>query len=670
VWCHGLRQIVVISGLTIALLSASCFAGTIIYVDDDAEPGGDGQSWGTAFAFLQDALDAARCPRARVIDEIHVAQGLYLPDHDEDHPEGNGDTWETFALIDGVALMGGYAGIGAEDPDERNIELYETILSGDLLGDDQPGFVNYEDNSFHVVTAADNDETAMLEGFTVTAGYAHFEPYGHYQGGGMLVDAASPVVRQCLFVWNLAEETYAAGGGVCNRNGGHPVVDQCTFLENKSESYLGGGGGMANLASDATVRDCSFKSNTAEYMGGGLLVKDCTDVVVQDCDFLQNETFDPDPDEDSMGGAGIKIWYSSSAEIRDCLFKNNQCLDSAGGAFSAIGCCPTVSGCIFEQNYGWYGGGAIKGVANLLDCYFGRNVGDVVHGGAIRSLGGVGSAIRCTLVDNSAWGGGAGLLKRTTFDFRDCRFLGNSGTGGDGGAFFAWDDSQVSFVNCVFSGNSTEDDGGAVYLKIDSAVTLTNCTLSANTCGGAGEAVYCGHSDLDLRNCVVCDQGGTEIHSGEGSTVSVTYSCVCAGYVGEGNIDADPLFVDPDGEDDIFGTEDDDLRLGTGSPCIDAADNTAVPYDVTTDLDGNDRFVDDPDTVDTGFGDPPIVDMGAYEYQVETCPADFDDDGDVDTADLLFLLGAWGTPDGDVDGDGDTDTADLLALLAAWGPCR
>jgi hypothetical protein len=52
-----------------------------------------------------------------------------------------------------------------------------------------------------------------------------------------------------------------------------------------------------------------------------------------------------------------------------------------------------------------------------------------------------------------------------------------------------------------------------------------------------------------------------------------------------------------------------------------------------------------------------------------SCPADFDGDGDVDTADLLFLLGAWGTPDGDVDGDGDTDTADLLDLLAAWGPC-
>jgi hypothetical protein len=51
------------------------------------------------------------------------------------------------------------------------------------------------------------------------------------------------------------------------------------------------------------------------------------------------------------------------------------------------------------------------------------------------------------------------------------------------------------------------------------------------------------------------------------------------------------------------------------------------------------------------------------------CPADFDGDGDVDTADLLHLLACWGTDCGDVDGDGDTDTADLLALLAAWGEC-
>ena len=53
----------------------------------------------------------------------------------------------------------------------------------------------------------------------------------------------------------------------------------------------------------------------------------------------------------------------------------------------------------------------------------------------------------------------------------------------------------------------------------------------------------------------------------------------------------------------------------------------------------------------------------------DACPADFDGDGDVDTADLLHLLGCWGTDCGDVDGDGNTDTADLHELLGAWGEC-
>jgi hypothetical protein len=53
----------------------------------------------------------------------------------------------------------------------------------------------------------------------------------------------------------------------------------------------------------------------------------------------------------------------------------------------------------------------------------------------------------------------------------------------------------------------------------------------------------------------------------------------------------------------------------------------------------------------------------------EACPWDFNGDGLVNTTDLLFLLGAWGTPDGDTNGDGTTNTTDLLALLANWGAC-
>ncbi len=54
------------------------------------------------------------------------------------------------------------------------------------------------------------------------------------------------------------------------------------------------------------------------------------------------------------------------------------------------------------------------------------------------------------------------------------------------------------------------------------------------------------------------------------------------------------------------------------------------------------------------------------------CPADVDDSGAVDSADLAGLLAAWGSCSGcaaDLDGDGVVGAGDLAGLLAAWGPC-
>ena len=52
-----------------------------------------------------------------------------------------------------------------------------------------------------------------------------------------------------------------------------------------------------------------------------------------------------------------------------------------------------------------------------------------------------------------------------------------------------------------------------------------------------------------------------------------------------------------------------------------------------------------------------------------TCPADFDDNGTIDAADLAILLGAWGTATNDLDANGVVDAADLAILLGQWGDC-
>ncbi len=189
-------------------------------------------------------------------------------------------------------------------------------------------------------------------------------------------------------------------------------------------------------------------------------------------------------------------------------------------------------------------------------------------------------------------------------------------------------------------------------------VSIRNSVLWGNTHGGPLPPDECGQ---------LCGPSETTIVS----------SCVedwSGQYEGEHNISTDPMFVDADGPDDDPGTWDDNnYRLSGSSPCIDAADNALVPADVLDldgdenireqlpfDLDGNPRLVDDPDTKDTGFGDPPIVDMGAYEFQALPCPWDLDNNGSVGAGDLLLLLANWGNP---------YSAGDVLALLVNWGQC-
>jgi predicted outer membrane repeat protein len=369
----------------------------------------------------------------------------------------------------------------------------------------------------------------------------------------------------------------------------------------------------------------------------------------------------------NAGGEGTVVTCDSGegpgTVISGFLITNGYAVGSGGGMYLLYSS-PSVTYCIFSGNVAEADGGGMCSDADsnptVEHCTFTDNIAGLRGGGMFNDAYSEPVVEHCTFSDNTAGYRGGGVCSLdAVLMITDCRFIANSAP--DGAGMYN-EFSLLNVINSMFIANTATTGSGGGMANELSSLAVTNCTFTRNEAADEGGGIYSSYFTFPIvTNCILRGDLGGEIDNDNSSSSHVTYCNVQGGYEGQGNIDADPLFADPDNGD---------YHLSAGSPCIDAGDNTALPAGILTDLDGNPRFVDDPDTADTGFGAPPIVDMGAYEFQVEeSCPADFDEDGDVDTADLLFLLGCWGMPCGDVDFDGDTDTSDLLTLLAAWGEC-
>ncbi len=536
------------------------FGGDVIYVDIDAPGVGDGSSWLDAYNGLQDALAVAGADQ-----EIRVAGGAYQPDQGAFVTAG--DRLATFQLKSGVVVYGGYAGFGEAEPNSWDVVVYETVLSGDLAGDD--GVILYVnelltdpgrgENSYHVVTATGTDATAVLEGFTIKGGNAN--------GSG--------------------DES---GGGLYN-NGGDATINDCFFTENQADWY---GGAISNESANPDIYGCVFFMNTAEQ--GGAIDNYVSGGAVSYCAFVENFAIDD-------GGAVSNDGSGSDAIFAACRFEANEVYNNGGAMANLHSAAPQIVGCDFEDNIAGYGGAV----------YMYDSSGTV---------------------------------------FVNSRFLGNwSDAAGWAGVAFILD-SNAAFANCMFSGNWAYVDwpavsyGGVLYSYANDAncsITIDDCTFSDNV-AFEGSSIACDssgpsyESTIEINNSILWS-GGDEIWNNDSSTIAISYSDVQDGsagdgtvYAGVGNIDGDPQFIDADGVDGFVGTIDDDLRLALSSPCIDAGDDTAVPAD-TADLDGDgdlaerlpidlggwNRFTNEPGIVDTGVADLPtymfVVDMGAYETE-------------------------------------------------------
>ncbi len=513
-------------------------SGKIIYVDDDVTGANDGTNWTDAYVFLQDALADANDSDKPV--EIRVAQGLYKPDQGTGIIPG--DPNATFQLINGVTLSGGYAGIDTNDPNARDAELYETILSGDLNGDDEPVVdlktifdeTSRYDNSHNIVTAEYTDNTAVLDGVTVTAGFAndvehivftpgppghpnddYRDPRKHSVGGGLYCYEASPVIANCTFVLNAARR----GGGIYNYTG-EPNLINCRFVNNTARSYSdygnSSGGGLCNDSGKPVMTGCEFIGNLASS-GAGISDSSSSDMIVTNCIFNENS---------ADYGGGICADVSSNLSIQNCKFTKNSASE-LGGGMSCWECSNLIlTYCRFTDN-----------------CALGE-------GGAINSYKGDSQLIDCVFENNYAYIGGGCVIDSDEISFINCAFIGNKALSEGGGLSnsIGYSVSNVYLKNCLFTGNSSGWIGGAINFQENNGEIL-NCTISHNS-ALYGEGLcfqpffYRQTNIFKITNSILWG-GSEQIYNVNNSKITITYSNIQGGWEGEGNTDEDPLFVKP-----------------------------------------------------------------------------------------------------------------------------
>jgi hypothetical protein len=303
-------------------------------------------------------------------------------------------------------------------------------------------------------------------------------------------------------------------------------------------------------------------------------------------------------------GGGMFNYYASPT-IRNCIFSNNSTNNEGGGMFNSHSS-PTMTDCSFSNNKAYSGGGMYNYRSSspmLTNCVFSGNSASHSGGGMFN-------------VESSPIATG-------------CIFEGNTVTL-HGGGMCNNGDSSPTVTNCIFLENSAHDGGG--IRNFTSSPTLINCTFIDNSANGYGGGVDdFVRSTSTITNCILWGNTPDQLSS-EDYLPIITYSnvqIISGIYSGNGNINADPLFVNP---------SENDYHLRIDSPCINSGTNSATSLPAT-DFEGDDRIING------------IVDMGADEYSGQ--PLDTDDDGIPDSVDNCPNIANPNQEDADGDGIGD-----------------
>ncbi|MDP7122134.1 MAG: T9SS type A sorting domain-containing protein, partial [Candidatus Marinimicrobia bacterium] len=281
------------------------------------------------------------------------------------------------------------------------------------------------------------------------------------------------------------------------------------------------------------------------------------------------------------------IWITPEDVIAGFTIRNGSSSSYGGAIYCYYGyqndVSPTISNCVFKNNTADYGGAITidGGSSTITNCVFDSNSAD--YGGAvyIGSAGGDSGPLfqNCTFLDNSAdlhWNGQGGAFYLSNISTSaNCRIWNNNFNGNsapNGGAIY-FSTSSPDVTENLFTNNSASTNASTLYIYNYYGPTISNCTITNNT---GPEAVYCygfnGTVEPVFVNTIVRDDSSAfAFDDTSQANPTISYCNLEGGFPitgtdGGGNIDADPLFCDPDSGD---------FTLAENSPCVGTGEDGA-----------------------------------------------------------------------------------------------
>lgn len=366
-----------------------------------------------------------------------------------------------------------------------------------------------------------------------------------YGGAVYASNAGFLKLRNASFHDNYA----TSGAAVAIETGASSDIANAVFLSS-TVSTLGGAilyNSTANqLLASATfgVQGDPSRGNTAVNRGGALVVYAAGTVAMTDVAFFGNKTTTATANQ---GGGAIHITAAGRATINGAVFEQNTSV--AGGAlqtfstgttiitsatfgnasdFSRGNTATTGGGAIYQSGghlvlnqTAFYansatgaGGGAINlattGTISITGALFVSNsVGPSTarHGSAINLAADSTATITSATFSGNYAGGHATVLINNntvlkTHTFTDVLFSENY-VGSEGGAVFIGNNSDATFNNARFTGNSAIA-GGALMTRVNPRVTLNDAVFTSNTArSGYGGAINIRDGGLLAYNATV-----------------------------------------------------------------------------------------------------------------------------------------------------------------------